>query len=264
MEKDGYDISYEMVWSSYEDPITPDFSLSIAAPIRSFIHSKLNSKFGLAKTEGSVFNRISLTDSFLCESVGKLAKSTGQVPTCKQFGNDVCLQVVRNISKEMVDEVYDMKENGYTTEEEPPHPIPFVKELNQLHRCDLSTLLRIYAYRHGSFREAKTISNLNDENFYVSRDEFYNALISNTVPKDLALKIVKKGVWSIEKIRPKYMNVLRAYSVPDHIINYFNNAQNLWPISACLSRVLLMCTIAWYQINYPMEFTKWEYEDGEQ
>ncbi len=258
MKKDGYDISLDMVWGNYKNPIIPDFSLSIAAPVRPLIHHKLNAKFGFTKAEDTVFNRISLTDSALCENIGRLAKLTGQMPTYKQFGNDVCLQVVRNISQDILEEICEMKENGYITEEEIPYPIPFVEELNQLNRCDFSTLLRLYAYRHGSFKEAKTIFNLSNKHFYVSRDEFYNALISYNVPKDVALKVVEKGVWSIEKTRPNYINSLKEYSVPDYILDYFDKARNLWPIAACLSRLLLMCTFAWYQIYYSVEFSKLE------
>lgn len=258
LEKEGYNISYNMVWGNFEKPTIPDFSTSIAAPIRPLIHKKLDSKFGFIKTDDTLSDRISLTDSCLCESIGKLAKSTGQYPTSKQFGNDVCLQVVKNLSEEITDEVYYMKENGYITEEEISYPIPFVEELNQLNQCDFSALLRIYAYRHASFKEQKTMSNLNNTNFYVSRDEFYNALVSNNVPKDIAFNLTKRGIWSTEEVRPYYVNSLKKYSVPDHIIDYFNNARNLWLISACLSRLLLACTFAWYQINYPTEFAKLE------
>ena len=84
----------------------------------------------------------------------------------------------------------------------------------------------------------------------------FDKIIGYNVPQDVALKVVEKGVWSIEKTRPNYINSLKEHSVPHYILDYFDKARNLWPIAACLSRLLLMCTIAWYQINYPVEFAK--------
>ena len=256
MNKDGYNIAIESVWGTKDNPQAPDFSMGIAAPTRSLIHNQLDSKFAFVDSDNALYKQLTLADSALCERIGDLAKATGVSPNTAQYQDKVYLQVLKNIADDLVDELTEFKESGHINNEHYVNGMSFAEELKSVISCDFCTLTKIYGYIHGSFSDAKALKNIYEWNFFTLRDDFFEALISCGVPDEVALDLAKRGVWSLAEKRKEYLSILGQYDVPQTLQEYFNCVTNLWPASACISRLQLMCAIAWYQINYPEEFTK--------
>lgn len=79
-------------------------------------------------------------------------------------------------------------------------------------------------------------------------------LLNLGIPLNEALNIVKKGIWSAKENKDVYADILQKYCVPEKIIDFFYEVTNLWDVSACISRLHLMCKLSWYEINYPHLF----------
>lgn len=58
----------------------------------------------------------------------------------------------------------------------------------------------------------------------------------------------------MQKAEKRVAENLSSYNTPECVSKYFSNVRHLWEPHACISRFVLMCAIAWYQINYPTEF----------
>lgn len=243
----------ELLWGTDEAVLTPDFSTGIAPQIRPLINSRLDSKYGFVDCNKDIYKQIALTDTTICERLGQLLKVTDTKPSLKDYDEKIYIQVIKNIADGYICEFEELKKEGYMFDEELPHILSFAEELKLIKHCNFKQLLRLYAYRHGSFNTKKSLSTLSND-FFTTRDEFFNALIYHKVPDAVALDIVKKGVWSTQDKRKKYTELLSSYNTPECVSEYFSNVRHLWETHACISRLVLMCAIAWYQINYPTEF----------
>lgn len=256
MKKDGYNIAIEAVWGTEDNLQAPDFSMGIAAPIRSLIHNKLDSEFGFVDSDNALYKQLTLADSALCEKVGDLAKATGVSPNTAQYQDEVYLRVLKNVADDLVDELTEFKELGHISDEYHVNGMSFAKELKGVTSCDFCTLTKIYGYTNGSFSNPKALRNVYDPHFFTLRDDYFKALVSCGVPDEAALDLAKRGVWSLAEKRKEYFSILGQYDVPQALQEHFNCVTDLWSASACISRLQLMCAIAWYQINYPEGFTK--------
>lgn len=127
-------------------------------------------------------------------------------------------------------------------------------EIKQVNNWDFHSVLRLYAYTLDSFNHTKSLLDLDNENFFVTRDEFFKNLISYNVPTDIALDIVKKGVRATGAKQEKYVKELDMYNVSEYIKNYLSDVTHLWVSADCVGRLLHICYITWYQEYCPTEF----------
>lgn len=235
MIKDGFDLSAITAWSSFANPQAPDFSLRIAPSIRPLLQKRLEEKLGYADSDLTMYRHIELSDSTVCEDIGKLAAITGKTPVNQQYSNETYILIL----KELASENEDLSD-----------------ELESITACDFNTLVKIYGYVIGSFKGVKTLKNLDEPDFFVLRDDLTERLAYYGIPIDLANKIAKTGIYSGEKnlLNNKIIEIMDNYNVPVSIKEYFDKVGGLWSISSCISRLQLMCTLAWYKIKFPNEF----------
>ena len=232
----------ELIWGSDTNITTPNFTVGIAPQIRSLISERLDSRYSGVECDNDIFKQIPLLDVNTCEVLGTLSKETGKQPLIRDFDSAVFNHVVRNIIDDCMEE--DSVKSLLN------------EEINQITSWDFHSVLRFYAYTLDSFNHTKSILNLNNANFFVTRDEFFKNLVCHNVPADVALDIVKKGVRSTGAKREKYKKTLDEYNVPEYIKNYFSDVTHLWVSTDCVGRLLHMCYIAWYQENFPTEFER--------
>lgn len=232
----------ELIWGSDANITTPNFTVGIAPQIRSLISERLDSRYSGVECDNDIFKQIPLLDVNTCEVLGTLSKETGKQPLIRDFDSAVYNHVVRNIIDDCMEE--DSVKSLLN------------EEINQITSWDFHSVLRFYAYTLDSFNHTKSIQNLNNENFFVTRDEFLKKLISHNVPVDIALDIVKRGVRSTGAKREKYIDILDKYNVPEYIKNYLSDVTHLWVSTDCVGRLLHMCYIAWYQEYFPTEFER--------
>lgn len=230
----------ELIWGTDTNMTTPNFTLGIAPQIRKLINKKLDSKYGFVACNNEIFKQILLVDVKTCEILGTLSQETGKQPFISDFNSAVYNRVARNIADDCIEEASIKSLLN--------------EEIRKTDNWNFDSLLRLYAYTLGDFNQRKSISNLNNQNFFVTRDEFFKDLVYHNVPADVALDIVKKGVWSTGSKREKYIKTLDEYNVPEYIKNYFYDVAHLWVSSDCVGRLLLKCYIAWYQEEFPTEF----------
>lgn len=228
----------DMIWASVQHPKKPSFSIVIAKSVKDLIWQRLTKKFGYLESSEETLHRLSLLTDTSCDDIGELAKLTGQLPKLNQFGNEVYLAVIKDLADTYKKRLGDS----------------FAKELKSIASCDFYTLTQILGYIHGSFFQERTMKDLYDPGFFTLRDEFLKVLLSCGIPDDIAFDFVQCGVWSRGSGREEYALILEKYSAPQSLKDYYNKVANLWPASACVSRLEIMCTIKWYQINYPKEF----------
>lgn len=230
----------ELTWGTDTNITIPDFTLGIAPQIRPLIHERLDAKYSGVECDNNIFKQISLIDVKTCEVLGTLSKETGQRPLISDFDSSVYQRVVRNIIDDCM--------------EEDSVKALLHEEIKQITHWDFHSVLRLYAYTLDSFNHTKSILNLNNKNFFVTRDEFFKNLTAHNVPTDIALDIVKRGVRSTGAKREKYVTELEKYNVPEYIKNYLSNVTHLWASADCVGRLLHMCYMAWYQEHFPTEF----------
>lgn len=241
-EYDPIDISMEspvleLVWGTVSKPVKPDFSIGIAPQIHPLIQKHLDAQYGFVECDKELYKQISLIDVKNCEILGNLSKEVGKRPSIQDFDNEVYIQAAKSIIEEFL--------------EANKKPVNLIEEIKQIERWDFSLLLRFYAYINGSFEQPITLDNLNNSNFFVTRDEFFKSLLTHNIPDYIALDIVKKGVWSQGKKRQTYLKMLKSYNMPEYIESYYSNVTHLWTLSSSIDRLLHKCYIAWYQENYP-------------
>ena len=230
----------ELVWGTISNPVKPNFSIGVSPQIYQIIQKRLDEKYGFADCFSELYKQISLVDVKSCETLGKLSKNTGKYPTIQDFDISVYIRTAKNL----VNEYFENDINATL----------LIEEIEQIEKWDFTLLLRLYAYINGSFEQQSTLNNLNDSDFFVTRDEFFNKLLSYNIPVDIALDVVKKGVWSRREKRQNYLKLLKSYNVPTHIENYFLNTTHLWTLSSCVDRLLHKCYISWYQEKFPEIF----------
>lgn len=228
----------DMVWTSLPRCRKPYLAILIAESVHPLLEQRLNEKFQFVEESEELSFGIDLSTNSPCENIGRLSKLTGELPEINQFNNEVYLPIIKNLAK------YYQERVGES----------FAKGLNSITSCDFYTLTRIYGYIHASFFRERKIEDLYNPNFYALRDEFYKALLSYGMPNDVAFYIVMHGVWSRKEDREEYFCTLDKYGVSQELKDYFNVVANLWPTSGCISHVKAMCTVMWYQINYPKEY----------
>jgi len=223
----------EMVWGSDANPITPDCTIGIAPQVRPLLPKYLDARHGFVAGDKELFRQISLIDVHTCEQLGALEQATGKKPSACDLNHAIYLRVASDILED-----YSKESGGL---------IEGFKEDWSFH-----SLLRLFAFTKGTFDLKKL--NLNDPNFFATRDEFFNRLVQYGIPADIALDIVKKGVWSSGTQREKYVQTLQSYHVPKIIMDYFDGVGHLWTVSACIDRLLHQCYVAWYQEYFPEAF----------
>ncbi len=226
----------EIVWGLDTNLITPDCTIGIAPQVRPLIQKYLDNQHGLVPCNKELFRQISLVDANTCEQLGVLAQGTEKNPTVGDIDNAICLRAANDILEEF------SKENGTS--------IPLVEEFNQPENWNLHSLLRLYAFTKGEFNNGDSLMNLNAQEFFVTREEFYHCLVRYNVPAEIALEIVKKGVWATGVKREKYNAILESCQVPEFVKVYYATVQHLWTMASCVGRVLHKCYLAWYQENY--------------
>lgn len=183
---------------------------------------------------------LNLVEVNACEQLGGLAQETEKNPTVDDINNAICLRAAKDILEEF------SKENGSA--------IPLVEEFNQPENWNLHSLLRLYAMTKGEFNNGDNLMNMNAQDFFVTREEFYHCLVQHNMPAEIALDIVKKGVWVTDAKREKYNAILESYQVPEFVKVYFAKVQHLWTMASCVGRVLHKCYLAWYQQHFPEAF----------
>ncbi len=215
----GYDQPIEMMWGNTKNPIVPFFSFQIAPFIRPLLHSQLCRVFGHIKDDKNLYCQFSMIDSEMCN---KIAMLTTKNTKPYQVDSHTFLAAYKTFPKRL---------------------------LSQCESVDFAQLTRLCAYDHGSFCSKKNAKALQEPNFYVTRDEFFIALVESNVPRDIAYDIVKHGVWSNGERKKKYADLLQAYGTSEALQTYFYNASNLWPAAACASRLLLSLKMRWLENN---------------
>lgn len=251
IKKYGFNIPFEIVWGSFYNPQIPDFSLSIAAPIRHLIKKRLNAKFGAVNSYKKIYKEIIIADSKICENIGIIAKKTGVFPTSEQYKKDVYIEVLKYIAKDSNEMLAEFIENKSISEKEYARGRAFTEEIETITECDFKTLTRIYAYLNGSFTHKKSLENIYKPDFFVSKDEFFEVLTSYGMSDDIAFDFIKHAFWSYNNKHNKYEYLLDEYNIPLWIKNYFSEVNSLWSVAPCISRLQLKCVMAWYEINYP-------------
>ncbi|MBR6503132.1 MAG: hypothetical protein IKT42_06795 [Clostridia bacterium] len=199
-------IAPELIWEEYKEFYTPSFEISISSEIRPLIQKRLDEKFGFAHTNDTLYYRIMMTDSCLCDEVNNADINTNN------FDVKICTAVLQKI---------------YPNQKTPA--------------CDFEQLIKYYAYHVGSFSKNVSLEELVDDSIIVTKDKLYFTLTANNVPKELAIKTVKKGLWSSENKKSEILFKLKKYTLPKSVIFSFNNAQHLWSAASCISRLQLLC-----------------------
>ncbi len=247
MTKDGYGLKF-IAWGPLRYPKVPDFSIGIAPEIRPYIEDRFKQKFASIKSDEDTFLEFSLNDLEQCSDIGNMYKLTGVKPAGEQFANEVYLEVLKNLSKEIKKEVEGIridKDSGLE------RSLEFAEELANIKTCDFHTLCRILALYHGSFKNGKSIKNLENPDFFVTREELISQLAAIGFSDKSYLDFVKHGVWSLGERKEKYIEKLKEHNAPEQLIENFKNTTNLWPMCACITRMQLACEKAWYEINFP-------------
>ena len=199
--------SAELIWSSYDCFKTPDFETSISKNIRPLIQERLNEKFGFVKDYDSLFYNVRIIDNESCDYA--FHTDVG----LEKYDGSICTAVMQNLFPETI-----------------------------IVTCDFKQLVNIYAYKcGGSFSADISLDELLGDDVIVTRDKLYFELVSNNVPSELAVKVVKKGVWSPENKKREYILQLEKYSLPENVLSAFKNANHLWDVASCISRLYIQC-----------------------
>ena len=247
MAKDGYSLKF-ITWGPLRYPKVPDFSIEIASEIRPYIETRLNQKFASVKSDEEAYLEFNLNDSCNCSDTGNMYKLSGVKPEGEQFTNEVYLEVLKNLSEEVKEEIETLKidkESGLA------RSIDFAEELSNIKTCNFHTLCRILALYHGSFKNGKSIKNLENPDFFVTREELISQLVSIGFSDKSYLDFAKHGIWSRGENKEAYISILKEHNAPEQLIENFKNTTNLWPMCACITRMQLACEKAWYEINFP-------------
>lgn len=247
MTKDGYSLKF-IAWGPLRHPKAPDFSIEIAPEIRPYIEDRLNQKFALVKSDEETYLEFSLNDLRQCSDIGNMYKLSGIKPEGKQFTNEVYLEVLKNLSEEIKEESETCKidkESGLA------RSLEFAEELANIKKCDFHTLCRILALYHGSFKNGKSLKNLENPDFFVTREELISQLAAIGFSDKSYLDFAKRGVWSRGENKEAYISILKEHNAPEQLIENFKNTTNLWPMCACITRMQLSCEKAWYELNFP-------------
>lgn len=200
-------ISSELIWSLYDSCNTPDFEISISPNIRSLIQKRLDEKFGFVKDNNSLFYQLRITDCELCDCVFHTDVDM------EKYDTSICTAIMQRLFPETANIT-----------------------------CDFKQLVNIYAYKcGGSFSADVSLDELLGDDVIVTRDKLYFELVSNNVPSELAVKVVKKGVWSPENKKREYILQLEKYSLPENVLSAFKNANHLWDVASCISRLYIQC-----------------------
>ena len=136
------------------------------------------------------YHTITVMESERCEIIGKLARKTGETPSC--FGNDVYISVLHTIADQILARSLEIKNDN---EEEHLLLMHFASEIKDITECDFDTLVRIFAYDKGTFSEPKRLENLKNPNFFVLREELVEALLACGMPYEDAQYLAHKGAW---------------------------------------------------------------------
>lgn len=200
-------ISAELIWSLYDNFNTPGFEISIAHNIRSLIQKRLDENFGFIKDNNSLFYRVRITACELCDCVLHTEVDI------EKYDVSICTAIMQSL-------------------------YPTAEKLT----CNFKQLVNIYAYKcGGSFSIDIPLNELLRDDIIVTRDKLYWVLVSNNVPSELAVEVVKKGVWSPESKKREYILQLEKYSLPENVLSAFKNANHLWDVASCMSRLYIQC-----------------------
>lgn len=217
----------EIVFGSDANPVTPDCTIGIAPQVRPLLQKYLDDRHGFIECNKELFRQLSLVDVDTCTKLGALLQGTQKTPTLCDIDYKVCHRVANDI---LVEFSKEHRVSGV-----------LVEEFNQPAHWNLNSLLRLYAFTKAEFNNGNDLKKLNASGFFVTREEFYHCLVQYNVPAEIALDIVKGGVWSTGTKREKYIATLESYRVPEFVKDYFSQVQNLWTMASCVDRVLHKC-----------------------
>lgn len=217
----------EIVWGLDASPITPNCAIGIAPQVRPLLQKYLDGRYGFVDCNREMFRKISLVDFDTCAQLSVQVQGSKKHPTVSDIDHVVCFHTAMDILTDFA------KERGLH--------IPMIEKFCRSKIWDLHALLRLYAFTRGEFNDGNNLMNLNVPEFFVTREEFYRCLVQCNVPAEVALDIVKKGVWAIGAKREKYAAVLESYQVPEFAINYYSQVHHLWTMASCVDRVLHKC-----------------------
>ena len=221
----GFDLSFEVVWNR------PSFELWIAPSVRKELKKRLERKFKYTPAGSRLYIRIPMPDSDICEQVGKCAKKARRIPCFSDFDEKVCMHVAERLIQDAENESERRIEG----------------DLQDLERCDFLMLVQLFGYLKGSFKTPKKLSDLNDPHKIVLRDELYREMISCGVPGYEAADLSYSGIWP--KGKQKTLELLANHNASDDLLSLIQNTENLWPAGPCISRLQLLCALAWYELN---------------
>lgn len=232
----------------------PYFEIHVAPPVFNQLAQRLQKKFGEVDAAELGYHTITVMESERCEIIGKLARKTGETPSC--FGNDVYISVLHTIAEQILAKSLDAKNDN---EEEYFQSVRFASEMKDITECDFDALVRIFAYDKGTFSKPKCLENLKNPNFFVLREELVEALQACGMPYDDAEYLAHKGVWhntGNNARREEDARLMEKYHVPQTIRESFSCIWNLQPSYGCINRLILMCMEAWYKIHWTKEYVE--------
>ena len=217
----------EFIWGLPGQSKLPVLSAQIPSEIRPQIFDQLRRKYGGLDTDDDLFRQISLVDYY----------KPVQRSTVPQHTEALLVKALHTIAQETAECAQEHFNKNAIDEAEFRSQMNLAEQMLAMSTCNLPTLIRLYAYRLGNFEEKRQVARLQEPWFFTTRNEFYAMLLSLEMPKEEALEMVRRGVWSRGERRARYMEHLLQYGAPPELIENFSKTTNLWTAGACLSRI---------------------------
>lgn len=218
--KHHIDSPIEFVWGMPEQSKIPDFSIAIDPQIEPLICDRLRAHYGMAAAENEHYCKISMVDKLM------------YIRKCGTYA-----EILYDVAIKRATEIKKCRNEGIITESGYEESIDLIEEMQTINNCDLPTLIRLYAYSLGEFEGSRLVENLQDPDFFTTREELYAKLLTYGISKSDALDIVKHGVWSDGERRKKYIALLEEHHIPLPVINHFERVRHLWDASSIYGRI---------------------------
>ena len=226
---DGLNSSTQMefIWGIQGQSKLPALSARIPAEIRPQIASQLRRNYGHLDTDDELFCRISLVDYH--KPVLRY--------TVPPYTDALLVKALHTIAQEAAECAQGHFDENAIGEAEYLSQMNLAEEMLAMSTCDLPTLIRLYAYRLGNFKDKRQVARLQEPWFFTTRNEFYAMLLSLGMPKEEALEMVRRGVWSRGRGRAQFLERLIKYNPPAPLVENYMKTTNLWSAGSCLSRI---------------------------
>lgn len=85
------------------------------------------------------------------------------------------------------------------------------------------------------------------------RDDIMTFLSSQGVPSNIAF-VVMEDVRHGKKIKPEYLDILKANNIPQYYIDSCNKIKYLFPKAHATAYVMMAIRIAYFKVHYPLEY----------